>query len=113
MSKPHRFIVLAAFSWFGCIIAAGVIAGCASKQSATEEPPVESAAEVPSAEPAVRPQLSADECIAAGGTVVGDIGDGAIHRTDYRCASGVPPSGSIVSASGEPIGVEGAVCCPQ
>ena len=42
---------------------------------------------------------------AKGGNVVGDIGDGAIHRPEYRCPSGSPPIGRIA------LGVEGSVCC--
>lgn len=45
--------------------------------------------------------------------MVGDIGDGAVHRPEYVCPSGHPPLGSIVAGAGEPIGVEGAVCCPK
>lgn len=60
-----------------------------------------------------RPTLTADECRSRGGTVVGDIGDGAVHRPDYRCANGEPPIGTIRAETGEPVAVEGAVCCPQ
>ena len=63
--------------------------------------------------PAERPALTAKECEAASGTVVGDIGDGAIHRPDYKCANGQAPIGSIKAEQGEPIAVEGAVCCGQ
>ena len=56
--------------------------------------------------------LTADECTAAGGQVVGDIGDGAIHRPDYRCpTSGAPPIGHVTSEPGQPTAIEGAVCC--
>ncbi len=65
----------------------------------------------PSKGPAARPSLTAEACEASGGAVVGDIGDGAIHRPDYRCPSGAEPSGSIRAAEGGPIGVEGSVCC--
>jgi hypothetical protein len=60
-----------------------------------------------------RPSMTAQECEAAGGTVVGDIGDGAIHKPDYLCASGSPPSASIRAAEGQPVAVEGNVCCPK
>ena len=56
--------------------------------------------------------LTAARCEAAGGKVVGDIGDGAIHRPEYRCVSGKAPLGSIVAESAQPVAVEGAVCCP-
>jgi len=57
--------------------------------------------------------MTAQECEAVGGSVVGDIGDGAIHRPDYLCASGAPPSASIRAAEGQPIAIEGSVCCPK
>ena len=60
-----------------------------------------------------RPSMTAQECEAAGGTVVGDIGDGAIHKPDYVCASGSPPSASVRAAEGQPVAVEGNVCCPK
>jgi hypothetical protein len=59
-----------------------------------------------------RESLTSAECQAKGGTVVGDIGDGAIHRPDYRCESGQPPLGTIQAEAGEPVAVEGSVCCP-
>ena len=56
--------------------------------------------------------LTAAACEAAGGQVVGDIGDGAIHRSDYRCPdSGEAPLGTIVADPSGPVAVEGAVCC--
>jgi len=57
--------------------------------------------------------LTAEACEAGGGAVVGDIGDGAIHRADYRCPSGAAPRGNIRAPEGGPIAVEGSVCCPQ
>lgn len=50
--------------------------------------------------------MTVEECEARQGTVVGDIGDGAVHRPDYVCPSGEPPIGTV------PSGIEGAVCCP-
>jgi hypothetical protein len=59
-----------------------------------------------------RPELTAAACEAEGGTVVGDIGDGAIHQPEYRCAdSGEAPIGTIVAETGGPVAVEGSVCC--
>ncbi len=59
-----------------------------------------------------RPGITAADCEAQGGTVVGDIGDGAIHQPDYVCPeSGVGPIGSIVPEGDSPTPVEGAVCC--
>lgn len=53
-----------------------------------------------------RPVLTSEECAARGGSVVGDIGDGATHRPDYLCASGAAPLGNVQ------LGIEGSVCCP-
>jgi len=60
-----------------------------------------------------RPALTAEECAAQQGTAVGDIGDGAIHRPDYKCPSGKAPLGNISAAPGGPMAVEGEVCCPK
>jgi hypothetical protein len=81
----------------------------------TPSPPAASEAEAKPepASPGSRPQLTAEACEAGGGMVVGDIGDGAIHRPDYRCPSGAAPSGSIRAAEGGPIAIEGSVCCPK
>lgn len=96
-------------------LALGVsLAGCAATQSPVEPAPTSAPVpgETEAAPPAERPQLTAEDCAAQGGTLVGDIGDGAIHRPDYRCPSGAEPSGTITSAGGGPIAVEGSVCCP-
>ena len=63
--------------------------------------------------PSTRPTLSSAECEAQGGEVIGDIGDGAVHRPDYVCASGAPPMGSISNTAGEAVAVEGSVCCKK
>lgn len=57
--------------------------------------------------------MTAEECVAANGVVVGDIGDGRIHRSDYLCVNGDVPLGTIIQKAGEPMAVEGAVCCGQ
>lgn len=57
--------------------------------------------------------LTSTTCLEMGGTVIGDPGDGRVHKPDYVCASGRPPLGPITFEKGEPIPVEGAVCCPQ
>ena len=62
--------------------------------------------------------LSPEECTSGNnGIVVGDIGDGAIFQADYLCGSnGEAPIGNLLFDldSGEPIPIEGAVCCgPQ
>lgn len=70
--------------------------------------------ELPTSESASRPSLTAGECEAAGGTIVGDIGDGAIHKPGYTCAdTGLEPIGTITPEAGGPIAVEGSVCCPK
>jgi hypothetical protein len=98
------------------LFSCATLLGCGSKQSPPAESPATEAPAEPTADataaPAERPKLTADECTASGGSVVGDIGDGAIHRPDYRCPSGAEPSGSIQSAADEPVAVEGSVCCP-
>jgi hypothetical protein len=65
----------------------------------------------PEPQPSERPLVTSTQCEAQGGSVVGDIGDGAIHRPDYRCANGKAPIGTITAEQGEPIATEGAVCC--
>lgn len=54
--------------------------------------------------------VSRQECVAQGGQVVGDAGNGAIFQADYRCKSnGEPPHAVVVPAEGEPIATEGEV----
>lgn len=55
---------------------------------------------------AERPEMSAEQCADYGAEVIGDIGDGRTHRTDYLCPSGSEPIGTV------PVGTEGSVCCP-
>jgi hypothetical protein len=51
------------------------------------------------------------ECLNVNGTIVGDIGDGAIFEVDYICNStGLPPVADIVQ-SGTFFALEGEVCC--
>lgn len=82
---------------------------------ASSTPPASSPSEAPSSQggaTAERAELTPAQCEAQGGTVVGDIGDGAIHRPDYRCeGSGEAPVGSVVQESGQAMAIEGAVCC--
>jgi hypothetical protein len=56
--------------------------------------------------------ITAAQCAARHGTVVGDIGDGAIHRPDYVCASGKAPIAEIEPPEDGPRPIEGSVCCP-
>jgi hypothetical protein len=83
---------------------AAVLAGCGASQAPTDDS---------SKGVSERKTLAQPECEAQGGTVVGDIGNGAIHRPGYLCPSGKPPLGTIVPRAGEPIPVEGSVCCPK
>ena len=56
--------------------------------------------------------ISRQECIDKGGEVVGDIGNGAIHQPDYLCpTNGEAPSDTVFALDGEPIAIEGEVCC--
>jgi len=56
--------------------------------------------------------MTATACQEAGGSVVGDIGDGAIFKPDYVCESnGEAPTARISAEEGGPLGVEGSVCC--
>lgn len=83
-----------------------LLGSCTKKGAESSTPPD---APPPAGE---RPSLTGAECQAKGGAVVGDIGDGAIHRPDYLCEGGQKPLGTIRAAEGEPTAVEGAVCCP-
>jgi hypothetical protein len=87
-----------------------LLAACSKSSSA---PAPSSPAPVEPAVPTGRPTVSTADCEAQGGEVIGDIGDGAVHRPDYVCASGAPPMASISSAAGEAIAVEGSVCCKK
>lgn len=92
-----------------------LLIGCGSSQTRPAEsaPPAETEPgeeELTSAPE--RPSITAEACESSGGTVVGDIGDGAIHKPDYLCPSGAKPSGNISAPEGGPVAVEGSVCCP-
>lgn len=86
-----------------------VLLGCGSSSPSQEPAPAPGPAEEPAGGggEGERPLLSPEECEQRGGTVVGDIGDGATMRPDYLCPSGAPPIGNV------PLGIEGSVCCPQ
>jgi hypothetical protein len=61
-----------------------------------------------------RPEISVDDCSELGGVLIGDIGDGAIHREDFVCEfTGEPPIGTVIARSGEAMPREGQVCCPS
>jgi len=92
-----------------------LLAGCSKSTTPTTTPP-DTTSPPPASEGtpdgAERPQLTAAACEAQGGKVQGDIGDGAIHKPEYKCPdSGEAPIGSIVPDAGGPTAIEGAVCC--
>lgn len=89
------------------IVLVFALAGCGGGNKQADPAPTPTTPTAPT-----KQAMTADECTAAGGEVVGDIGDGAIHRPDYKCPkSGQPPIGTIQTGEGQPMGVEGAVCC--
>jgi hypothetical protein len=90
-----------------CWTLAVALAGCGPGKPPAQNPPA-----ADSSKGAERKALGQEECQAQGGTVVGDIGDGATHRADYVCPSGKPPLGNIAPPTTGPMAVEGAVCCP-
>lgn len=105
MSQRNLFLLV-------LLSGAVILSACGGAQVPADEPaPVSAPSEAPDKEES-RPTTTAEACEASGGTVVGDIGDGAIHRPEYRCASGAAPSASVRPPEGGPIAVEGAVCCP-
>lgn len=94
-----------------------LLVGCGSSQPSSENPPTSQtpSESPPTSEPAEgeRTALTQQDCEAQGGTIVGDIGDGATQRPDYVCPSGKPPLGNIAPPAEGPTPIEGAVCCPQ
>lgn len=79
-------------------------------QPPQEEPAVSEG--LPAANEGPEDSVTAAECTDGGGTVVGDIGDGAIFKSDYTCESnGEAPTARIKAEEGGPMGVEGSVCC--
>ncbi|HKO46353.1 MAG TPA: hypothetical protein VJV79_01435 [Polyangiaceae bacterium] len=96
------------------------ITGCGGASGPAQDPsqaPPQSGSQSPAPTsgepPAGRPTLTAQACEASGGALIGDIGDGAIHRPEYRCPNGAKPTGSIAAAEGGPMAIEGSVCCPR
>lgn len=94
-----------------CLLLSLSAAACKDSGSSTP-PPDATAAPGEPAPSSERASLTTEECTAQGGQVVGDIGDGATQRPDYVCPSGKPPFGNIAPAEGEPVAIEGSVCCP-
>lgn len=111
--KLHRSLVT--FAWLTVVGCGGGQPEPVAPNAAESTPASGEAASATGASTtgAARPELTAQACEASGGTVVGDIGDGAIHRDDYVCPSGKAPSGSIRAPEGGPIAIEGSVCCPR
>ena len=97
----------------GCVL----LAACskpATEPATTPEPEAKPDEPTPPAEGnhEERPGMTAAACEAQGGKVIGDIGDGAIHKPGYTCPdSGNPPLGSITAEPGGPVAIEGSVCC--
>jgi hypothetical protein len=58
-----------------------------------------------------RDEFTRQECLDNNGTIVGDIGNGAIFQEDYLCESnGLPPIANILQDNA-PFAIEGEVCC--
>src|SRR5687767_10540519 len=114
MHRAHELFALLLTATFA-------FAACGGSQTPPETPGESAAPPAPPPEPPPSPTdgateraaLTAEACEASGGKVVGDIGDGAIHRPEYRCPSGAEPSGDIRAPEGAPMAVEGSVCCPE
>jgi hypothetical protein len=98
MISTHRRL----FSSLVLALALTACSGGSSSQEGATPPPDD---DQPSGDENERALLTPEECTARGGSVVGDIGDGATHRPDYLCANGAPPLGNV------PLGIEGSVCC--
>ena len=96
------------------LVIAVVLAGCGPSQPPPQSSPTGSPTTGgPTTGAPERKAVTQGECEAQGGSVVGDIGDGATHRPDYVCPSGRPPLGNIAPPTGGPVAIEGAVCCPR
>ncbi len=88
-------------SYLVLALALGACSGGSTSQESSAPPPEP----LPSGDENERPLLTPEECAAQGGTLVGDIGDGATHRPDFLCPDGAPPIANV------PLGIEGSVCC--
>lgn len=113
MAKVVKLVLVVSLA-----IGSGIV-GCGGSTPPAQQPPAEptpaGSEPLPGAgdEPTKRASISAQQCEANGGSVVGDIGDGAIHRPDYRCANGAKPTANISAPEGGPIAIEGSICCPR
>ena len=99
-----------AFTWASISNLAVIdLNGCEGEVPPPRNEPLES--ELPVNELPVREIISQAQCQSQGGSIVGDIGNGAIFTPEFRCPSGQPPIANIGFSDGEPTPVEGAVCC--
>jgi hypothetical protein len=110
--KCAKLLLVVSVSAFGLVACGGSPAQAQAPSGASAESSADPA-QGPRQDPPLRTTLTADACEASGGTIVGDIGDGAIHRPEYRCPNGAKPSGSIRAPEAGAIAVEGSVCCPR
>jgi hypothetical protein len=106
--STHAFAYTAAF--FSCLF------HCSCVLLLSRSCPLQFSCEMDPMPPpfAERPGLSRDECVEQGGSIVGDIGDGAIFDESYTCeSSGLPPIANIIQdfSTGMGIAIEGEVCC--
>ncbi|MEO0997279.1 MAG: hypothetical protein AAFX58_07150 [Pseudomonadota bacterium] len=84
---------------------------CACAPPANDNEPATFPVDADAGNAGQRSALTPAQCNEQGGRIVGDIGDGRIHRPDYRCDSGDPPLGVIRYDGSGPRPIEGAVCC--
>lgn len=89
------------------------VAGCGSSQQQQQPSPPPSTPPPGEQLAPERAKVTKEQCEAQGGSIVGDIGDGATGRPDYVCPSGKPPLGNIAPPAEGPVAIEGAVCCPS
>lgn len=89
-----------------------VLVACKPAAAPSSDQPGSADGGLPAGNSGPEATLTATECEDGGGSVVGDIGDGAIFKPDYVCESnGEAPTARIKAEEGGPIGVEGSVCC--
>ncbi len=97
------------------LVVSGVVLASAACSGTQSSPPAPSSAAATASGAEARDAggpLTAARCKELGGEVVGDIGNGAIHQPGYRCPrSGEPPLDHIAIEPGQPMPIEGAVCC--
>lgn len=94
--------------FLACLVIGCTVAACSTN---AENRSLDESLKVDLPQLAQRPELTTQQCQEQGGSVIGDIGDGRIHRPEFTCPSGNKPIASIVYSDNEPISTEGAVCC--